>query len=729
MYGASSVLLATPSARAQDAAEPPAAQGAQLEVLDEVIVTAQKRQQLLVDVPISMAVISDEQIKGANAQILSDVAMSVPNVTFGAQNGKLGAVYVRGVGSPSRNIGFDTRVGVYLDGVYIGQSSQFDQDLVDIERVEVLRGPQGTLFGKNTDAGAISIITKRPSDSFEGMISVDYGNYDARVIAAKMNIPTGERSALSMAVKDTRRDGFIDNIFDGEELENRNRTQARAQFAYKPTDRFDIYLSADYFTANELNQQPSALTNTFGNAPPAYDAQFYNSNFNVLPKLDRETWGAAADLTYEFGGGIQLRSISAYRDTSQVGDNDSDYSSLDLISASEGDTYEQFTQEFQLLSATDQRIEWVAGVYYYHQVASTNRNVAVGVDGAGFGLPVGDPVLSQSGDVRTESYSLFGNATLNITDALAFSAGVRVETEDKTANWSQVGPLTAAVGLANGPYDRSISDDSVSPAATLTYKFDVGLSAFLRYAEGDKSGGFNLDYIAADIYPDNLVYSAESSRNYEVGLKGDFGKASFSLTGFNTDFEDFQQLLRKPVGANTALVLGNVQVETKGIEFEGSYRLTPGITINAGYSVLDAKCSDCPGVLFDGSNAKGKKLPFAAEDQAFANLTLTHGFGGDLRWSANLNYTYVGPYYTSLSNRKTRIISTGPIPFDYVEERNLVNARVAVSPSSERWEVALWARNLFDEEYIYNYGQDFFGTLIVMRGDPRTYGITLTARY
>jgi iron complex outermembrane receptor protein len=727
MYGATSLLLTTPSARAQDTAEP---QVAKREVLEEVVVTAQKRTELLVDVPISMAVVNEEQIKAANAQILSDVAMSVPNVTFGAQNGKLGAVYVRGVGSPSRNIGFDTRVGVYLDGVYIGQSSQFDQDLVDIERIEVLRGPQGTLFGKNTDAGAISVISKRPSDRFEGMISVDYGNYDARVIAAKMNIPTSERSALSVAVKDTRRDGFIDNIFDGEELENRNRTQARAQFAYEPTDRFDIYLSADYFTAHELNQQPSALTNTFGNAPPDYDARFYNSNFNVLPKLERETWGAAAELNYEFGSGVQLRSISAYRDTSQVGDNDSDYSSLDLISASEGDTYEQATQEFQLLSPTGQLFEWVTGFYYYHQVASTNRNVAVGADGADFGLPVGDPVLSQTGDVTTESYSLFGNGTVNITDALAFSAGVRVETEEKKADWSQVGPLTAAVGLANGPYDRSISDDTVSSAATLTYKFDAGVSAFLRYAEGDKSGGFNLDYIAADIYPDHLEYSAESSRDYEVGLKGDFGSASFSLTGFTTDFEDFQQLLRKPIGANTALVLGNVQVETKGIEFEGTYRLTPGITINAGYAVLDATCSDCPGVLFDGSNAKGRKLPFAAEDQGFANLTLTHGLGSEgLRWSANVNYTYVGPYYTSLANRKTRTISTGPIPFDYVEERNLVNARVALFPDGGRWEVALWARNVFDEEYIYNYGQDFFGTLIVMRGDPRTYGISLTARY
>jgi iron complex outermembrane receptor protein len=696
--------------------------------LQEVVVTAEKREERAIDVPISLAVLNASNITDDSARTLIDIAQSVPDVTFGgSQNTKLNSVSIRGVGSSSRNIGFDTRVGVYLDGVYIGQSANIDQQLLNIERVEVLRGPQGTLFGKNTDAGAINIVTSEPTRNFGATVDANIGNYDSRVYSGTLNLPTSGSTALRVGVINSKREGYFYNVFNGQRIADENRTQAIAQFLAKPSDRLKIRLSADYYSApHETWLQPIPITDTFGQTTPAYDARFYNVDFNYVPTLDTRRGGVAADISYQYGDGVTGRSISAYRYTYQAGHNDSDYSALDAVGADEGDWYKQITQEFQLLSATGRRFEWLAGFYSYHQDAFTNRNVVVGTYGPVVGLLTDPHSLTQRGVVTTQSYSLYGNTSYHATDALSATVGLRLGTESKSTNWNQQGSLAAEAGLAQGVYTDSVRYNSYTPDFSLTYKIKDSAVTFLRVARGEKSGGFNLDYISADLFPDHLRYKPESSTDFELGIKGEMDRASYSLTGFVTNYTDLQaNQLRLLSPGHPGYVIGNVGARTKGVEFEGAYRFTPGVSINGGFSVISAICSACAGAGDHGTDATGLRLPGVSRSQAFVSLVLQHSLlRTPLQWRANLNYSYIGPSFSSFSNAYTTTLPSGQtIPYNHVGGRSLADARVSLFPDRDNWEVAFWGRNLFDRQYVYGYGSDLFGTLISDRGLPRTFGV------
>jgi iron complex outermembrane receptor protein len=704
-------------------------------VLDDVVVTAQRRSERLTDVPASVAAVSAERIVATGAQDVADLGSYIPNVLIVKGSGLGAAVLIRGVGSNSRNIGFDSRVGVYLDGVYLGQSPALNQELVDLERVEVLRGPQGALFGKNTVAGAINLITAKPGHDFEAYASGRIGNYDARSFTGRVNLPLGERAALKVSLNRNVRDGFLVNLVDGGQSANQDSWAWRTQLRFDATERLDFLLSVDGLKTNENAVFGNVLTNTTGTtletlAPGRREIAVSRTQTN-----DRNLWGAAFDATYRFDGDYALHSQTSYRRTKFHSLVDPDYSPADIFSVDFSDGYKQFIEELQFTSPQGRRLEYLVGLYYYRQRGESARIASTGSQGfLLFGSP-NNATLPTYGDVLTRNVALFGNATYDLLENLELGLGFRLSHEKKSVDFAIDGSRLPVLGIATGTLDDSRVDKDFSPTATLTYKLNPRVSAYLRYAEGYKSGGYNLDFVSAASFPAGLEFDKETVRNYEAGLKGGFldGRLSLSLAAFRTEYGGYQiNQFRDLGGGRTAIVIGNAStVKTKGVELEGTLRPLPGLSISGGVGLLDAKFHGLPTTV---ASTLGGDLPGASKFQGNVSLDYFTPIGGQgLGLRANLTYTRRSGYYTTIDNIRT--VTLGPaaarvtIPYGHVPAFDYVDARLALLGKDDRWEAALFGRNLANKTYVVGYDRDFFGTLIEGLGDPRTYGVELTARF
>jgi iron complex outermembrane receptor protein len=272
LMGASCLILsaaapwATAVAQTESTDTPVAAQGTngdeEAKVYESIVVTATRRAEKLSEVPIAMSVFGDDAIDQTSVRELSEISEYIPNVSISGHNDFRSVITIRGVGSASRNIGFDSRVGVYVDGVYMGQSPAVNQELLDLERVEVLRGPQGMLFGKNTVAGAISLVTKKPSDEFYGKASVNVGNYNLRELQGMVNLPIAKNVAAKLSISKTDRDGYIDNITTGNDLDTKDVLAYRAQLRITPTDKLEINLAYDGLKTDNKILVGEPLTDT-----------------------------------------------------------------------------------------------------------------------------------------------------------------------------------------------------------------------------------------------------------------------------------------------------------------------------------------------------------------------------------------------------------------------------------------------------------------------------------
>ncbi|MEQ8515714.1 MAG: TonB-dependent receptor plug domain-containing protein, partial [Chromatocurvus sp.] len=363
------LLVASASAVAQSPAGP----------LEEVVVTAQKRTESLTDVPISIAVMNSEALMKTGVRQMREVAEFVPNMSISSGNDSATAVRVRGVGANTRNIGFDTRVGVYVDGIYMGQSPAQNLDIVDLERVEIARGPQGTLFGKNTVAGAINLISKKPSQERELEVTGEIGNYSSHRVSAVANLPISDSAAARFSIVDHARDGFIDNVTTGTEHNERDGTSLRGQLAFGG-ENYDVNLAGDYMESERVSFFGTAVTDWSGSVPNSASPGRFNIDNNVDNYEEREIWGLSATVNVDLGSDYSLTSITAYRDTFVDRRQDTDHSFNDMLSVNYPDGYEQTTQEFQIFSPDSGRFKYVAGLYLFREDATTERRVPTGDD-------------------------------------------------------------------------------------------------------------------------------------------------------------------------------------------------------------------------------------------------------------------------------------------------------------------------------------------------------------
>ena len=479
-----------------------------------ILVTAQKRSERLSEVPISMSVFPEEAIDQTGIQELRELAEFIPNVLITQGTDFNSRILIRGVGAPSRNIGFDSRVGVYLDGVYLGQGPAVNQDLVDLERVEVLRGPQGTLFGKNTVAGAISMVSKKPGDEFEAKATVNFANLNGIELRANVNVPITDTFTAKFAGSTRQRDGYIDNVWSADkvptnmvigvdpntgapiivpiaaviagsfdpafaafgfpphpthalgpdtpptapnDLNNQDTQSWRAQFRYQPSEALDINLSLDGLTSDRRPVLGVNITDTFGafaevDAPQADQVSWSNPG-----REKRDIKGGALDITYNMANEFTLKSITSNRVTKINYQNDTDYGAIDWVHLNYEDKYDQTTQEFQIISPDDAAFKYVVGVYYYNQDSDTLRDVFNGnaaiffSDFANFNVNYPGTTTSNRGTVNTESTAAYLSGSYQLNEQWKLGFGVRYTTETKKMDWALDGSHSGLFGIATTP--------------------------------------------------------------------------------------------------------------------------------------------------------------------------------------------------------------------------------------------------------------------------------------
>ena len=741
--------------------------------IEEVVVTAQKRTERLVDVPVAISVFSASSMEQTGVHELKEVSGYIPNVQISPTNDFRSTVTIRGVGATSRNIGFDSRVGVYIDGVYVGQSPAINQELLNLERVEVLRGPQGTLFGKNTVAGAINLVTKKPDDDLHGRASLDIGNLDYRKITGYVNLPLGDTVSTAFTVSKTDRDGYVRNIITGNDLNERDVLAYRAQLRIRPNDRFEVNASFDGLNSDGRILIGDPITDMLGMQPVQMAPELGVVAFSFDPNDERDVYGGSLDLAYELNGGNTIKSITGYRTTDAIYTNATDYSPVDIVSIEYTDKYDVLSQEFQFISSTDSAFNYTAGLYYYHQKAKTNRDVILGNDfvdyfigplymsGAltpplpaypalpnavvsqliGFGPPLSK--VYNRGEVTTKSYAAYFNGTYAFTDRWKLGFGFRWSTEEKDVDWLLDGRnsgifrigSTGSDPLNPSPLINDRTDNFFAPAVNLTYALNDSSNIYARYASGYKSGGFNLDYINADELAANqgLEFNKETVDSFELGLKGVYldGRLSLNLAAFIANYDDYQvnQFVDLGGGRTSIRINNAAKVETHGFEAETTFRITGNFTLQASLGLLDAEFDSFPGGGSGGTDVSGNKLTNAPE-VTYAAGAIWNVPVPALRSTLLLrgDVTHIGDFYTTADNATTTPYNSaypGTIPFGKLKARTEVNARIGLKSDNETWEVYAWGHNLTDETDPQDELRDFFGTIAKLPGMPRTYGVNL----
>jgi len=710
------------------------AQMRQDKLLEVITVTAQKRREKLSEVPISMSNFSTESIAQTGVQQLKDISQYIPNFTMSEGTDFTSKVSIRGVGANSRNISFDTRVGVYLDGVYLGQSPALNQALLDLERIEVLRGPQGTLFGKNTVAGAVNLISAKPSDEFSGAINTSFGNFDAREVSALVNIPLSSTLFSKISVSKQQRDGFTKNLVTNHKINELDDESYRAQLFYvAEAGNFEANLSFDGLKGDRLSYTGEAVTDSFGLALPIAQTDDFEVSMGVDPHEKRNIKGSSLTLDWDLDNGFSIKSISAYRESKIYYRNDVDYSELDFLQINYSDEYKQLSQEIQLISPDKGDFKYVAGLYYYDQEALSMRIAQPG--SLGYLLGVSDSVTTE-GTVDTLSYAFFMNGSYQLDDVWKLGFGFRYSREDKEVDWnidgSGGGP---AFGLATGSVLDERSDNHLSPTINLSYAFNSEINGYVKYSNGYKSGGYNLDFVSVNALSSGVEFAKETVDSYEIGLKGNVlnRRLTFSLAGFQTYYDDYQvnQFMDLGDGGTAISIRNAAEVETKGLEAEVTFTPNERWQVMASLGLLDGEFSDFPGGATRGGDASGKTIPGISDVSLSVGIQYYHplpSIGAELL--TRLDYSYRSDYYDTVDNVKTHTLQNGDnVPFGWVDDLSIVNGRIALLSDEGTWDVALWVKNLTDESYLSATTQDFLRTVTRYRGMPRTFGVEVNYNF
>lgn len=699
--------------------------------LGEVVVTAQKRTQAIEDVPVSMTVVDRKALGNTRAATLAEMQQLVPNFSI-TQSLAVNTVTIRGVGGGGRNIGFDTRAGVYVDGIYMGQAQALDQSLFDIEQVEVLRGPQGHLFGRNTVAGAVNITTRAPSETFESTFRAVAGNHNAREGYVDVSGPVADKLLGKFSIGYETRDGFTANLFNNQKLDDLKRISTRGQLAIQAADRLEINLAADYANIRQNTVVGEAMTGMFDAPLPGGVYPSHTVNYNTTPYVNNELSGASLTANYDMAGGHTLMAITGYRSTHQNREVDIDWSPDDMFRVNYTDDFKQFSQEIRVASPIEDTLRYVAGVYLMHESADTYYLAITGQDtatlvthplagtvpfGALLGLVPG-ATIPVSGTVKTNSYALFGSLDYDLTSKLTLNLGARYTDERKSLLYNIDGAASGGLGIGTAVnYTDGRSDSMLTPTVGVSYALNKSLNLYGKYSTGFKSGGWNLDYLTATQIANRFDFNKETVDSYELGLKGVTRdhRMSYDLSFFYSSFKNFQVFQFADLGGGTTELQLRNAAKAESIGAEASFRalVTDNLSIGGNIGTMQAKFNSFPGGMTGGGDAAGKRLPDAPDLTAAMSVNYSmFTSGGRLDFYGECSHR--SKSFSGVDNSET---------LDGVGSRNIVNARVSFVADHARLGLSLWARNLFDNNYTTARGRDFFGNQYVKRGDPRAFGV------
>ncbi len=692
-----------------------AQEGAKRYQLEEIVVTARKREESLQDVPSSITAITESQLDERGNVELVDLARSVPNLTFNGNGSTLSAIGIRGIVAATRNIGFESGIGVYVDQVYVGRPAGFNQNLDDIQQVEVLRGPQGTLFGRNTIGGAINITTKTPGDEIEGKIKLTAGDFSRFNASGYISGPIAKDKVYGkLSVYSITRDGFVDNIVDGSTLSDEDRQGYRASLRFTPTDNLEIAISADdmeertnrmftQFTSFDVTSPLAGLYLGPLGGNPALAATPNLTGQDFTPVEDRDVSGQSLRATLELESGANLVSISSIRETDFLLLADDDTTPIFLSHTTFDDRSELFTQELRWESPVGDTFDYLFGFYYQDSDASASRSTLITtppglpftVNGAGFTFgPVG--CICSESSVESESWAVFGSLNYRFTERVSLAVGLRFTDEDKSLNFNQEN--TAFTGHPNINTQPSISDSGLSGNVSLSYATD-NVTYYGSIGRGFKSGGFN-----PDIVPNSdITFSEELVWTYELGLKSILADGAVRINGavFFTDYQDqqVQRLGSSPIGG-TGFQISNADSEITGAEVELSALPTENLELGLGIGLLDHEYTSFADCSTTADNAI---------DPVTGQLVQLDCTGNKLSYVPDVSYSasvkYVVPLgFADLVSRvefsyKDEVFSE-PGNFDrtFVPDQDNIDLRIGLVAEDGSWELSAWGKNLGDNE-------------------------------
>ena len=562
--------------------------------LEEVTVTAQKRSENLQDVPLAVSAIGGDVLVGRQANNLLDLQGLVPNTSL-QQRLSSGVVTIRGIGFDTLTAGADSSVAVQTDGVYISRPPAALAGLYDIDRIEVVRGPQSTLYGRNSTGGAVNIVTNKPTADTEGYVDVGVGNYDAVNVEGAVGGSLVQDKLLGrIAVKTDDHGGYGTNLFNGRDIDNLHTRAVRAELLLNATDKINFLLVSDYFwesdSAFALHYLGPYTPNCSGSGgaailvcPVTHGFVAPNDPFDVDQDSQtvnqRRFYGTSLTSSFDLDW-AKLVAITGVRHTHSYWVGDLDGTSLPLAKGlSREEDGNQFSQELQL-SGEAARTQWLLGLYYFHETDFARAT-------AYFGPPVPAPLVGpyfQGANLTTDAYAAFGQATYPFTDALSATVGGRFSDETRQIANEQLKVGVSDTFRADRPLPDQVTFDAFTPRTSLEYKYDRDGLVYVTIQKGFKSGGF----AAGSVQP---AFQPETIWDYEVGIKSTWLQERLltNLGAFHYDYRNLQQ----GIVSGTSTIIGNVpKAKVDGVEFETRMLLGRHFSIDANGGYLDARFGD-----------------------------------------------------------------------------------------------------------------------------------------
>lgn len=768
--GVFAAIIASLGAATSDTAQSQQTAEADAIALEEITVTARRREESLMETPVSVTAFGAQDLGDRQIFQANQIAEATPNLVYRthSESSNVGAiVFIRGVGQWDFAPSVQPGVGIYVDEGYTAAAIGSLSEILDIESIEVLRGPQGTLFGRNTIGGAILINSKKPDENFAGEVEVLVGENDWRQMRGMVNIPLSDTFFAKISGLYREKDGWVDtpNIPNDDGLGSEDTRAGRIALRWLASDDITVDLYGDvvkrksdgmprvpleYFENNGVisdwnNVAVPTLNAVAGlNLGPITNDLYAvpDDKYHVLSgdyfRAETDVYSVGLTVEWDINDSITLKSITNYREVEAFNGFDTDYSPEVAFFRTDFIDSEQWTQEFKLSgNALDGRLDWTLGAYYFEEETSNPNPIAFPL----FGIVSG-------AKVENESKALFGQFTYDITDKLSVTLGGRytkekldsivddsnqyiiegfdptcldpsctflppflTTPEDRVARRGTPGyaPIPAGVALIqpNRVFDKDNSE--AEPYINFSYEWSEGLTTYVSYAEGFKGGGFTQRVI-----PGNTVetFEPEKAKVYELGVKLQSDDNRFRLTGavFYTDYEDLQVPVGKSIGSGLENASDAV---LKGFELEAVGAVTANLTLSAGAGYLDAEYKDTDeDALFD----EGNDLPNTPKWQINASAVYTIPVGdGDVR--ARLDYFYTSGFYTGAEN------------FIETPSYEVFNGSLVYTPGSGDWEIALQARNLFDKFYALDRGGNANNDAVFTQipGQPRE--IALRVKY
>ncbi len=761
----------------------------------DIVVTARRRAETIQTVPIAMSVIGGTALAETGAYNVSRLTQLQPTLQFYSTNPRNSAANIRGLGAPFglTNDGIEQGVGIYVDQVYYSRIASATFDFTDTERIEVLRGPQGTLYGKNTTAGAINITTRKPSFTPEARIELTTGNYQFIQAKASVSGPLiPDKLAIRLSAAITERDGTIHNVATGKDLNAQDNKSVRGQLYWKPTDTLDLALSGDYgqqnpnccvqyyartgATQRPLTRQYAALAAAQGYVVPSTNAFDRVTDVDTPLRAKQELGGVSLLGNLDLGAST-ITSVSAWRFWNWDPSNDRDFIGLPITTVSANPSQQtQYSQELRIASNGKHTLDYVLGAFYFYQTIDTQGLQVQGPAASAFLL---NPTSAGGKNPATlngltsrntigftnTSAALFGKLTWNVSDRFQISPGLRLNYDKKRGDYVSVvtnGTGTALTAdqrgvLAPQSYQPDFDNWNLSGDITAAYTVTSDIHAYATYARSYKSGGINLSGLPLDGSNNPILSAAtvkpEKVNHFELGLKTQFldRRVTLNLAGFWTEISDYQATVTNgQLGVLRGYLANAGKVRTRGLEFDSAFRPTDRFSFYANGAYTDAKYvkfvdAPCPPELSGGTTATAGQTPSPAGTPGGISPQNCDISGqrlpGVSKWAFSYGAEYDlpatiggldGQVYLGYDGSYRSTFSSNPSRSAYTDINGyaLSNFRLGFK-AKDSWNVFGWLRNAFDEKYyeVLALQSGSTGLVVGQPGDPRTYGLTVSRSF